>query len=128
MVAGYYYSFLVQARDTYSNNKAATLTSAVASAYSIEPYISYNYNIRFTGSISDAFDPGVYLVEMTVPKSQTSGTYNYNLSLGNSNVQTSTVSITPCVNTLAESLGYISQPWTTTDEGTIEYIVGETAI
>lgn len=79
MTAGYDYSFIVQARDQSSNNIAKTLAEAAGSDFSVAPYLTSNSGINFSGTISDDTDPGVYLVEMTVPMTQTTGTYNYNV-------------------------------------------------
>ena len=71
MYAGYDYSFIVQARDQYSNNIAKTISQAIGVNYSMSPYLRSNSGYNFsTVTLSDDTDAGIYLVELSVPLTQ----------------------------------------------------------
>lgn len=84
MMAGFDYSYKIQGRDQYSNNLASTLSTAVGSNTRETMTLSTNSGVTYEASIVDDTSVGVYQVEYSLPKSQTSGFYNLNVYLGGS--------------------------------------------
>ena len=89
MTAGYSYDFQVQARDSFSNNLAKTLSNAVGSSHSVTVALASNPSTTFTGTLSDDTSTGIYKVDMSLPKTQTVGIYDYSVLLSGLAVPTS---------------------------------------
>ena len=68
MYAGYDYSFLIQGRDKYHNNIGDVLVIAVGKNYSIVYSLSSDTSVTVDAQISDVSSPGIYLVNVSLPK------------------------------------------------------------
>ena len=68
MYAGYDYSFLIQGRDKYHNNIGDVLVNAVGNNYSIVYSLSSDTSVTVDAQISDDSSPGIYLVNVSLPK------------------------------------------------------------
>ena len=79
MYAGYDYSFLIQGRDQYHNNLIKNLSEAAGVNYSVSPYLTSNSGHNFSGTMTDYSSFGIFTVSMSLSKTQTTGTYNYNV-------------------------------------------------
>ena len=60
---------------------------------------------------------------MSLSKTQTAGTYNYNVLMLGQTVPTATVTVKACINTIAESLGLVESAGTTETLSTIYYTI-----
>lgn len=121
IMAGFTYSFNIQGRDRFSNNLQTNLATAVGSSKSAVMALSTNSGVTYTASIVDDSSVGVYTVNIALPKTQTTGTYNYNVMLGGSTVPTSQVRIIACTNENALIEGLVAADGSTADRGTLEY-------
>ena len=88
IMAGFQYSFLIQGRDRFSNNLITNLSTAVGSSKSAVMSLTTNVLDTYTATILDDSSLGVYRVEYDLPKTQTSGVYDYNVELLSKTVPT----------------------------------------
>lgn len=127
MMAGFSYSFKIQGRDQYSNNLLTNLASAVGSNKSAVMSLSTNSGVTYTASIVDSSSAGVYQVNISLPKTQTTGTYNYNVRFYSATVPTSQVSIIACTNAHALSQGFVAAAGSTVTRSAITQLIENSA-
>ena len=82
MIAGFDYSFKIQGRDEYHNNIADRLLDAVGTDYSIEYTFIGQSKVKFNAKVSDDYSPGIYLVELSLPKKLLAGKYKLLMLFG----------------------------------------------
>ena len=107
MYAGYDYSFIIQGRDEYHNNIADILVDAVGTDYSIVYSLISDSSVTVDAQILDDSAPGVYLVEVTLPKKLEAGNYALEILLGSFEVPSPAIVVEPCTNTIAYGLGIL---------------------
>lgn len=127
MTAGYEYSFLIQGRDIYDNNIIELAEDAVGTDFSAFYYLTADNLINVEAEISDDTFPGVYLVEVELPKTLESGNFYFEGLFGGQLILVPTVFINPCTNVLAAELGTIAEAGNTFMLAEIVYTIKEEA-
>lgn len=85
-------------------------------------------NAAVLAEVTDADYPGVYKVQVSLPKTLEPGYFNVDVNLGGLAVPTPTVDILPCTNTIALDLGLIPGVDETIVFDTLVYTIGESAV
>ena len=62
---------------------------------------------------------------LSIPKSQSSGAYEYNILIEGQTVTAPQAQIEPCTSTIAESLGFVASPGNHFDKGHRIYMIGD---